>query len=88
MRVDIVVPQVGEAIAEVTIARWLKSAGSVVNAGEPLFEVDIDKSVIEVEAAENGILVEIRAGEGATVMPLEVIGVIDVAEREQLGQSK
>ena len=81
MKVDIVVPHVGEAISEVTLARWLKRTGDVVKAGEPLFVVDIDKANLEIEAAEDGTLSEIRVPEGASVMPLDVVGILDVAER-------
>jgi pyruvate/2-oxoglutarate dehydrogenase complex dihydrolipoamide acyltransferase (E2) component len=81
MKVNIVVPHVGEAISEVALARWLKRAGETVKAGEPLFVVDIDKAELEVEAAEDGVLSEILAPEGSSVMPLDVIGVLDVAHR-------
>ena len=81
MRSDIVVPQVGEAVAEVTLVRWFKSVGDAVKAGEPLFEVDTDKSLVEVEAAEDGVLSEIRVSGGSAVMPLDVVGSLDVDAR-------
>ncbi len=80
MKVDIVVPQVGEAVSEVTLVRWLKKVGDVVRTGEPLFEVDLDKSVIEVEAFEDGVLVEILQPEGASVMPRDIVGVLEVVK--------
>ncbi len=81
MKVDIIVPHVGEGIAEVALARWLKREGEAVKVGEPLFVVDIDKAELEVEAAEDGVLAEIRAPDGSSVMPLDVVGVLDVADR-------
>jgi pyruvate/2-oxoglutarate dehydrogenase complex dihydrolipoamide acyltransferase (E2) component len=81
MKVNIVVPHVGEAIAEVALSQWLKQEGDVVKAGEPLFVVDIDKANLEIEATDDGILAEIRVQEGSPVMPLDVVGVLDVAER-------
>jgi 2-oxoglutarate dehydrogenase E2 component (dihydrolipoamide succinyltransferase) len=81
MKVDIIVPHVGEAISEVALARWLKRAGEAVKAGEPLFVVDIDKAELEIEAVEDGVLLEILAPEGSSVLPLDVVGVLDVADR-------
>ena len=77
MKIDIVVPQVGEAVAEVTLVRWLKRVGDAVKAGEPLFVVDTDKSEMEVEAADDGILSEIRSPDGSSVMPLDVVGILE-----------
>jgi pyruvate/2-oxoglutarate dehydrogenase complex dihydrolipoamide acyltransferase (E2) component len=79
VRTDIVVPQVGEAVSEVTLVRWFKSVGDRVKAGEPLFEVDTDKSLVEVEAVEDGVLSEIRVVGGTPVMPLDVVGSLDVS---------
>ena len=79
-KVDIVVPHVGEAISEVVLAKWLKQTGDAVKAGEPLFLVDIDKANLEIEATDDGTLVEIRVADGSSVMPLDVVGVLEVAE--------
>jgi pyruvate/2-oxoglutarate dehydrogenase complex dihydrolipoamide acyltransferase (E2) component len=80
MKVDVVVPHVGEAISEVVLAKWLKQPGDTVHAGEALFLVDIDKANLEIEATDNGILAEIRVPEGSSVMPLDIVGVLDVSE--------
>lgn len=79
MRVDIVVPQVGEAVAEVTLVRWLKAVGDNITKGDVLFEVDIDKSVIEVEAFDSGRLVEIIQPDGAVVTPRDVVGILETS---------
>ena len=76
-KVDIVVPHVGEAIAEVVLTKWLKQVGDTVKSGEPLFTVDLDKANLEIEATEDGTLAEIRAADGSSVMPLDVVGVLD-----------
>jgi pyruvate/2-oxoglutarate dehydrogenase complex dihydrolipoamide acyltransferase (E2) component len=81
MKANIVVPHVGEAVSEVTLARWLKRTGDRVKAGEPLFVVDTDKAELEVEAAEDGTLSEIRVPDKSSVLPLDVVGVLDIAER-------
>ena len=81
MRIDIVLPQVGEAVSEVTLVRWLKRTGDVVKAGDPLFVIDTDKSEMNVEAAEDGVLSEIRVLDGSPVMPLDIVGSLDVPDR-------
>lgn len=76
MAVELVVPQVGEAVAEVTIVEWLKKPGDVVKKGEVLFLVDTDKAIVEVEAFTDGVLVEISAPDGSAVMPRQVVGIL------------
>jgi pyruvate dehydrogenase E2 component (dihydrolipoamide acetyltransferase) len=78
--VDIIVPQVGEAVAEVTLVRWLKAPGEHVKRGEPLFEVDTDKALVEVEAFVDGTLAEIIIPEGSAVMPQQVVGRVAPSE--------
>lgn len=70
---DVVVPQVGEAVAEIRLVRWLKEQGDAITKGEPLFELDTDKYVIEVEAVASGTLAEIFASPGSEVEPLQVV---------------
>jgi pyruvate/2-oxoglutarate dehydrogenase complex dihydrolipoamide acyltransferase (E2) component len=79
VRVKIVCPNVGEAISEVTLVRWLKRPGQVVEAGEPLFVVNTDKAELEVEAADGGTLAEIVAPDGSAVVPLDVVGYLEIA---------
>jgi pyruvate dehydrogenase E2 component (dihydrolipoamide acetyltransferase) len=71
--IDVIVPQVGEAIADVTLVRWLKQVGDPVSKGEPLFEVDTEKATFEVEAFADGTVMEILAGGGSSVRPLQVV---------------
>jgi pyruvate dehydrogenase E2 component (dihydrolipoamide acetyltransferase) len=81
--IDIVVPQVGEATADVVLVRWLKRRGEAVHKGEPLFEVDTDKYVVEIEAFESGTLTEILVPEGSSVLPRQVVGRLAPAGRPE-----
>jgi 2-oxoglutarate dehydrogenase E2 component (dihydrolipoamide succinyltransferase) len=67
MSVDIVVPTLGESVTEATIARWLKQAGDIVAADEPLVELETDKVTVEVPAPQAGMLTDLMVGEGDNV---------------------
>lgn len=83
MTIDIVVPQIGEAVAELTLTQWLKQVGDEVEKGEVLFEIDSDKAIVEVEAFVAGTLVEIIADAGSSVLPQDVVARLQpVAEDE------
>lgn len=82
MTVEVTVPQIGEAVAELHVAAWLKKEGDYVKRGEPLFEVDSDKAVVEVESFVEGTLVRILAPAGSAVMPLDVVAIIAEAGEE------
>jgi len=73
---DVLMPQLGEAVAEGTISRWLKSPGDSVRVGEPLFEVSTDKVDSDVPADVDGWLSEVIVGEGETVAVGEVLARI------------
>jgi 2-oxoglutarate dehydrogenase E2 component (dihydrolipoamide succinyltransferase) len=66
-RVDVIMPQMGESIAEGTVSRWLKKPGDSVKRDEPLFEISTDKVDAEIPSPSAGILVEVLTGEGQTV---------------------
>jgi 2-oxoglutarate dehydrogenase E2 component (dihydrolipoamide succinyltransferase) len=74
--VRVKVPSVGESITEGILARWLKPDGSMVNAGEPLFELETDKASQEVRAEAAGRL-KISAQEGSTVSIGAEVAVLD-----------
>src|SRR5579871_5989580 len=76
MTVDIKVPSAGESITEGTIARWLKPDGAMVQANEPILEIETDKAASEVIAPASGVLV-IAAKEGDRVAVGAVVGKID-----------
>ena len=66
-RVDVVMPQMGESIAEGTLSKWLKRVGDAVKRDEPIFEISTDKVDAEIPAASSGVLAEILVTEGQTV---------------------
>jgi len=66
-RVDVVMPQMGESIAEGTLSKWLKKVGDVVKRDEPIFEISTDKVDAEIPAPSGGTLAEIIVTEGQTV---------------------
>jgi 2-oxoglutarate dehydrogenase E2 component (dihydrolipoamide succinyltransferase) len=80
MRIDVVMPQMGESIAEGTITRWLKKVGDTVNADEPIFEISTDKVDAEIPSPAAGTLVEIKGQEGDTVEVNAVVAVIETVE--------
>src|SRR5205814_8186218 len=81
MATEVVMPQMGESIAEGTVTKWLKNVGDRVQRDEPLLEISTDKVDAEIPAPAAGILREIRVGPGNTVPVNSIIGVIaDAAE--------
>jgi len=80
MPVDVVVPQIGEAISELRIVSWLKQVGDSVKVGDVLFEVDSDKAIVQVEAFVDGTLIEIIHPEDSSVLPQQVVARIRVAD--------
>jgi len=82
MPTPIVMPQMGESIAEGTIVRWIKKVGDQVDRDEPLFEITTDKVDAEIPSPAAGILTEITAKEGDTVSVNSVVGSIQVAGEE------
>jgi pyruvate dehydrogenase E2 component (dihydrolipoyllysine-residue acetyltransferase) len=73
---DVIMPQMGESIAEGTVTKWMKNVGDRVERDEPLFEISTDKVDAEIPAPAAGILKEIRVQPGATVPINTVVGVI------------
>ena len=73
---DVVMPQMGESIAEGTITKWMKAVGDRVERDEPLFEISTDKVDAEIPSPEAGILTEIRHQPGETVEIHTVVAVI------------
>ncbi|MEA2954134.1 MAG: hypothetical protein QOJ96_3654, partial [Alphaproteobacteria bacterium] len=63
-RVDILMPQLGETVAEGKITKWFKSAGDAVKPGDNLFEIETDKVSMEVPATSAGTLAAIAFGVG------------------------
>ncbi len=73
---DVLMPQLGETVAEGKITKWFKSAGEVVKPGDNLFEIETDKVSMEVPSTVTGTLSEIRVAEGEVAPVGAVVGVI------------
>jgi pyruvate dehydrogenase E2 component (dihydrolipoamide acetyltransferase) len=73
---DVIMPQMGESIAEGTVTKWLKNVGDRVERDEPLFEISTDKVDAEIPSPAAGVLKEIRVAPGTTVPINTVVGVI------------
>ena len=76
---DVIMPQMGESIAEGTITKWMKNVGDKVQRDEPLFEISTDKVDAEIPSPAAGVVTEIRAKEGETVPINTVVAVIGAA---------
>ena len=76
-RVDVVMPQMGESIAEGTLSRWLKKPGDEVKRDEPLFEISTDKVDAEIPSPSAGVLAEVLVAEGETVPVQTVVARIE-----------
>src|SRR6185503_7739074 len=85
MSTEVVMPQMGESIAEGTITKWLKKVGERVDRDEPLFEISTDKVDAEIPSPAAGTLTEVRFKEGDTV---EVNTVVAVLDGDQAGATK
>ena len=76
-RMDVIMPQMGESIAEGTVSRWLKKVGESVKRDEALFEISTDKVDAEIPAPAAGVLVEVLVGEGTTVAVQTVVARLE-----------
>jgi len=73
---DVLMPQLGETVAEGKITKWFKSAGDAVKPGDNLFEIETDKTSMEVPATFAGMLTDIRFQVGETAKVGAVVAVI------------
>jgi pyruvate dehydrogenase E2 component (dihydrolipoamide acetyltransferase) len=79
MSTPVVMPQMGESIAEGTIVRWIKKVGDSVDRDEPLFEISTDKVDAEIPSPAAGVLLDISVKEGETVPVNSVVATIGSA---------
>jgi len=79
MATEVVMPQMGESIAEGTIVRWIKKVGDAIDRDEPLFEISTDKVDAEIPSPGAGVLLEIMVKEGETVPVNSVVARIGAA---------
>src|SRR5580765_4049123 len=76
-KIDVIMPQMGESIAEGTLSRWMKKVGEAVKRDEPIFEISTDKVDAEIPAPVAGVLAEIIVQEGQTVAVQTVVARIE-----------
>jgi len=76
-KVDVIMPQMGESIAEGTLTRWIKSVGDPVDRDEDLFEISTDKVDADIPSPAAGILAEVLVEEGETVEVNTVVARIE-----------
>lgn len=80
MSTNVLMPQLGESIAEGTIIRWNKAVGDAVERDEPLFEISTDKVDAEIPSPVAGTLIAIEVPAGETVPVDSVVAVIGPAD--------
>jgi pyruvate dehydrogenase E2 component (dihydrolipoamide acetyltransferase) len=76
-KIDVIMPQMGESIAEGTLSRWIKKVGDSIKRDEPIFEISTDKVDAEIPAPSAGVLAEILVQEGQTVAVQTVVARIE-----------
>src|SRR2546423_8659179 len=84
---DVLMPQLGETVAEGKITKWFKSAGDAVKPGDNLFEIETDKVSMEVPSTTAGVLAEIRVGAGEVAPVGAIVAVISGAGAVASAQS-
>jgi 2-oxoglutarate dehydrogenase E2 component (dihydrolipoamide succinyltransferase) len=77
MPTNVIMPQMGESIAEGTVTRWLKKVGDQVQRDEPLLEISTDKVDAEIPSPASGVLTQILVRENETVVVNAVLATID-----------
>ena len=77
MATKVIMPQMGESIAEGTVTKWLKKVGDRVERDEPLFEISTDKVDAEIPSPAAGVLTQILVNENETVEVNTVVAEID-----------
>ena len=78
---EITMPSMGADMTEGTIVKWLKNEGDKVSKGDKLAEIETDKTVVEMEAYNEGFLRKITSSEGSVV---KVGKIINLAQRKML----
>ncbi len=76
MATPIIMPKAGMSMEEGTVVKWLVHPGDSIEQGDPILEIETDKTTMEIEAPASGVLLEILAQEGQTVPVIQTIGYI------------
>ncbi len=85
MPVEVILPVLGETMDEGTIIKWLADVGQHVEKGEPLYQVETDKAILDVEAPASGLLRKVFYEAGKKVPVLAVVGLIASADEDLSG---
>ncbi len=85
-KVDVIMPQMGESIAEGTLTRWLKSVGDAVERDEDLFEISTDKVDADIPSPAAGVLAEVLVQNGETVEVNTIVARIETDMTAGVGQ--
>lgn len=88
MKVDIIMPKMGESINEGTIVKWYKKIGDLVKKDEIIYEISTDKVDTEIPSPADGVLVEIKAFENETVPINEVVAIIETNGEDVVIEAK
>lgn len=83
MPTDVLMPQMGESVAEGTVTKWLKKVGESVGKDEPLFEISTEKVDAEIPSPVAGVLTKILVPEGQTVTVRSVVAQLEPAAPEE-----
>ena len=75
-QIELLLPKMGESVAEATIIKWLKNEGDAVKADEPIIEIATDKVDSEVPSPEDGVLAKRLVNEGDVVLVGQPIAII------------
>ncbi len=76
-KIDVIMPQMGESIAEGTLSRWIKNVGDKVQRDDPIFEISTDKVDAEIPSPAAGVIAEVLVKEGETVAVQTVVARIE-----------
>ena len=92
MSVKILVPVLGESIVEATVSKWLKNEGDLVEADEPIVELETDKVNLEVPSPTSGVLEKINSKDGSVVEVGATLGSVSVngvgSKKKEVEESK
>lgn len=73
---ELTMPKVGHLMEEGTIVKWRKQIGDKVEKGDIVYEIEMDKAVVEVESFESGVLLKVVANEGDIVPVGEPVAIL------------
>ncbi|MFM8556472.1 MAG: biotin/lipoyl-containing protein, partial [Betaproteobacteria bacterium] len=77
MPIPVILPTLGPASEDAVLVKWLVPIGAFVRRGDPLFSVETDKTLTDIESPDEGFLIEITVEEGATIQIDQQIAFLD-----------